>query len=387
LAWLGDNNENPRVNGSIPHYAREIARDAISIMNSCFPSSDDAKLPPPHPARPDSAGLYSNGKFKSIRLNSVIIAPALFLAPMAGITNSAFRRLLSDFGGYGALTTEMLSPSAFLHENTAKSAFSRRRDCEGPVIYQLRISGKEDIESTFAKLEAQNAVAIDLNLGCPAPEIQQQASGAALFRDFERLKQVLKRVRGCYRGTLMVKCRLGDDPEHWRAPFLDRLRLFEDSDVHSITVHPRFSKEKLKRRARWQEFPWIASQTKLPVIGNGDVRSLLDVQDHPAYFDPLAGLMLGRVVAQKPWIFREFSGHPPMEIRHAEVWDCLYRYTLEDFPPERAVGRMKEFTSYFSGNFFFGHELFKGVQKARNVFEARDAAMRFLESNPRLARG
>jgi tRNA-dihydrouridine synthase B len=304
---------------------------------------------------------------------------------MAGITNSAFRRLLADFGGYGALTTEMLSASAFLHENPAQSSFSKRRDCEGPVIYQLRTSGEEDLEATFAKLEAQNPAAIDLNLGCPAPEIQKQASGAALFRDFGRLKRVLKRIRACYRGTLTVKCRLGDDPECWREPFLERLKLFEDSDIHAITVHPRFSNEKLKRRARWQEFPWIAARTRLPIIGNGDVCSLRDVQDNQAYFNPLGGLMLGRIVAQKPWIFREFAGRPPLEIHHAEVWDRLYRYTLEDLPPERALGRMKEFTAYFSKNFFFGHELYKGNQKARNVFEIREAAMRFLESNPKLA--
>jgi tRNA-dihydrouridine synthase B len=341
------------------------------------------------PATPDhrSAGLFDSvsGRFRSLNLDGKIIAPALFLAPMAGITNSAFRRLLSDFGGYGALTTEMLSASALLHENPAQSAFSRRRDCEGIVIYQLQVSGQENLEATFAKLGVQNPAAIDLNLGCPAPEIQHRASGAALFRDFERLRQVLKRIRSFYKGTLTVKVRLGDDPEHWREAFLDRLRLFEDSGIHSITVHPRFSTEKLKRRARWQEFPWIASQTALPVIGNGDVRSLRDVRDNPACFGPLAGLMLGRIVAQKPWIFREFAGHPPPEIQHSEVWDRLYRYTLEDFPPERAFGRMKEFTAYFSGNFFFGHELFKGIQKARNVFEVRDAAMRFLESNPRLA--
>jgi tRNA-dihydrouridine synthase B len=321
---------------------------------------------------------------QSILLNGRIIAPALFLAPMAGITNSAFRRLLADFGGYGALTTEMLSASAFLNENPAQSAFSRRRDCEGLVIYQLRTSGKEDLETAFAKLENLNPAAIDLNLGCPAPEIQKQASGAALFRDFERLKQVLKRIRGCYRGTLTVKCRLGDDPEHWREPFLERLKLFEDFDVHAVTVHPRFSREKLKRRARWEEFPWIAARTRLPVIGNGDVCCLRDLQDNQAYFNPLAGLMLGRVVAQKPWIFREFSGYPPLQIYHAEVWDRLYHYTLEDLPPERALGRLKEFTTYYSKNFFFGHELYKASQKARNVFEIREAAMRFLESHPKL---
>ena len=320
-----------------------------------------------------------------MQLNGKAIAPALFLAPMAGITNSAFRRLLADFGGYGALTTEMLSASAFLRENPAQSAFSRRRECEGPVIYQLRISGEENLEATFAKLEELNPAAIDLNLGCPAPEIQRQASGAALFRDFERLRQVLTRIRACYRGALTVKCRLGDDPERWREPFVERLRLFEDSDVHAITVHPRFSTEKLKRRARWQEFPWIAARTRLAVIGNGDVRTVRDVRDNADCFGPLAGLMLGRIVAQKPWIFREFAGLPPVEIHFAEVWDRLYRYTLEDLPPERAIGRLKEFTAYFSNNFFFGHELFKACQKARSVFEIRGAAMRFLESNPELA--
>jgi tRNA-dihydrouridine synthase len=326
-----------------------------------------------------------SGIFESIVIKDKIISPALFLAPMAGITNSAFRRLLADFGGYGALTTEMLSPAAFLHENPARSSFSKRRDCEGPVIYQLRVSGKEDLEATFAKLEAQNPTAVDLNLGCPAPEIQHLDAGAALFRDFNRLEQILKRIRSFYKGALTVKCRLGDEQENWREPFLERLKLFEDVDIDAITVHPRLSTEKLKRKARWREFPWIAAHTRLPVIGNGDIRSLRNIQENESYFSPLAGLMLGRIVAQKPWIFGEFTGRPCAEIRHAEIWDRLYRYTLEDLPPERAIGRMKEFTTYFSKNFFFGHELFKRCQRARNIVEIREAAMSFLEASPQLA--
>jgi tRNA-dihydrouridine synthase len=323
--------------------------------------------------------------FESIEINGKTIAPALFLAPMAGITNSAFRRLLSDFGGYGALTTEMLSATAFLHENPAQSAFSKRRECEGSVIYQLRTAGEEQMEAAILKLADQHPAAIDLNLGCPAPEIQKQASGAALFRDFERLRQVLKRIRSCYGGTLTVKCRLGDNPDNWRQPFLERLRLFEDFNVHAITVHPRFSKEKLKRRARWPEFPWIAAQTRIPIIGNGDICSLRDLESNPEYFRPLAGLMLGRITPQKPWIFREFAGQPPLEVSHREIWDRLYQYTLEDLPPEKAIGRLKEFTAYFSKNYFFGHELYKGSLKARTILEIRDAAMRFFDSDPQMA--
>jgi len=317
--------------------------------------------------------------FKSLCIDCKTFTPALFLAPMAGVTHSAFRRLISDFGGYGALTTEMLSATAFFRENPAVSPFSRRRECEGPVIYQLRTNGEDILEAAIEKLEALNPAAIDLNLGCPAPEIQKQASGAALFRDFGRLRRVLSRIRTVYKGTLFVKCRLGDASENWRTPFIERLRLFEDYGVGAITVHPRFSNEKLKRRARWREFPWIAAQTGIPVIGNGDIRSLRDVLEHSELFEPLAGLMLGRIAAQKPWIFREFSNLQTLDISYAEVWDRLCRYTVEDFPPEKAIGRMKEFTAYFAQNFFFGHELFKESRRARDIEELRAGAFRFLD--------
>jgi tRNA-dihydrouridine synthase len=322
--------------------------------------------------------------FESIQINDRTITPALFLAPMAGVTNSAFRRLLADFGGYGALFTEMLSASAFLHEKPDESPFTRRRDCEGQVFYQFRISGDEDIGALFRKLPMVDCAGVDLNLGCPAPRIQAQASGCALYRDFDQLKKVLRGIRLCYQGTLTVKVRLGDDPDNWREPFKERLRLFEDCGVHAVTVHPRFSTEKLKRRARWHEFPWIAAQTRLPIIGNGDVCCPEDVEGDRPSFEPLAGLMLGRIAAVKPWIFREFAGLPRMEIDYLEVWNRLYEYTLEDMPPERAFGRIKEFTFYFAKNFFFGHEMFKGIQKASNPTEVREAAARFLEAGPRL---
>ena len=323
--------------------------------------------------------------FEATRINGRPVAPALFLAPMAGVTHSAFRRLLADFGGYGALFTEMLSASAFLHERPDESPFTRRRQGEGLVFYQFRISSEEDIGALFQKLPMVDCCGVDLNLGCPAPRIQAQASGCALFRDFGQLRQVLEGIRRHYAGTLTVKVRLGDDPDNWRGPFLERLRLFEDCGVHALTVHPRFSFEKLKRRARWHEFPWIAARTRIPVIGNGDICCLEDLEANQASFAPLAGIMLGRIAAVKPWIFREFAGLPAMAIDYLEVWNRLYRYTLEDMPPERAFGRLKEFTFYYAKNFFFGHEMFKSIQKARNAEEIREAAGRFLEAGPRLS--
>ncbi len=325
--------------------------------------------------------------FETLAVGDTTFAPALFLAPMEGITNSAFRRLVSDFGGYGALYTEMLSAGAYLQEKSRESPYTRKRPCEGPVIYQFGASGTEDLEALFRKLPELDAAAVDLNLGCPAPKIRAHGWGVALCADFPRLREVLERIRRNYQGNLTVKCRLGDDPGNWREGFLERLRLFEDVGVQAVTVHVRFSGEKLKRRPRWEEYPWIAANTRLPVIGNGDICHPSDLERNRAFFEPLAGIMLGRIAVVKPWIFREFAGLPPLEIDHAEVWDRLYRYTLEDMPPERAFGRLMDFTYFFAKNFFFGHQLYKGIQKAQDAAGIREAALRFLEAKPTLQPG
>ena len=322
--------------------------------------------------------------FDALTLRATTYRPALFLAPMAGVSHSAFRRLLSDFGGYGALFTEMVSASAFLREDPDQSPYTRRRACEGPVFYQFRIADGEDLAALFRKLERVACAGVDLNLGCPAPEIQARASGCALFRDFGQLRRVVEGIRRHYPGLFTVKIRLGDDPDAWREPFRERLRLFEDCGVDALTVHPRFSFEKLKRRARWSEYPWIAAQTRLPVIGSGDVCCPEDVAENQAFFEPLAGLMLGRIVAVRPWIFREFAGLPKLDVDYREVWDRYYGYVMEDLTPEKAFGRLKEFSFYFAKNFFFGHAMFKGIQKARNAGEVRAAALAFLDGSPQL---
>jgi tRNA-dihydrouridine synthase B len=321
--------------------------------------------------------------FDTIQIGDTTVSPALFLAPMAGVTNSAFRRLVADFGGYGALYTEMLSGAAFLHENALQSPFTKWRAEEGRVICQFHLSGREDVEGILAKAQEMGYLAIDINLGCPAPEIQRMECGVALFRDFERLKTLLARMRRAYDGPLTAKCRLGDD-ENWRGPFKERLSLLADYGICALTVHPRLSTERLKRRARWEEFPWIASMTKIQIIGNGDICSPSDIGARPEHFNPLSGLMLGRIAAIKPWAFREFAGMEPMPIDHAEVWARHYEYTMEDLPPERAIGRIKEFTHYFASNFVFGHTLRKAAQKAKTLEEIKDGALKFLSNEPPL---
>jgi tRNA-dihydrouridine synthase B len=305
-------------------------------------------------------------------LKKHLITPRLFLAPMAGITHCAFRRLIADFGGYGALYTEMLSPGALLKENLYESPFTKKRPCEGNVIYQLQLTGDENIKALIDRLCIIDPTGIDINLGCPAPAVRKTGAGKALFDNIEKLQVTLDNLRSCWKGLFMVKCRVGDNTPGWEERFLKRLHMFEDCGVDAVCVHPRFSDEKLKRIARWNLFQWIRSETKLPLIANGDIvdSSALGLLQH------CDALMIGRASVTKPWIFKQLSGDSP-DIDYFEVWLRFFNYVCEDFPPEKAIGRIKEFTIHYSKNFFFGHELFRAVQPSPNLPVLRERAEAF----------
>ncbi len=316
-----------------------------------------------------------------LKLKNLIVDPPFFCAPMAGITHSAFRRLVAGFGNYGALFTEMLSAKALMHEKIGATPFTKKRDCEGMVWFQLALSGEENIPVIIDRLQAAKPAALDINAACPAPEIVPRGYGAALFRDVSRFTQAIASVRRCWNGVLTVKCRLGDEGPKWRDNLAIRLKIMEAAGIDAVFVHPRFFSEKLKRLARWELFEWIASITALPVIANGDIVSAQQIQDKAPLLARVSGLMAGRMAIVKPWIFRELSGHKGV-IDYAAVWKDFFSYVMEDFPQEKAIGRIKEFSKYFAQNFLFGHELYRSVQGASSLEQLNERAVRFLGGHP-----
>ncbi|MBN1759227.1 MAG: tRNA-dihydrouridine synthase family protein [Chitinispirillaceae bacterium] len=316
-------------------------------------------------------------------LRNETVSIPLLSAPMAGISHSAYRRLLAHFGGYGALYTEMIPTGTIHAENLQRSPLTKRREEEGPVIYQLVVTGKTPVEKAVARIAELSPFALDLNLGCPAPIIARKGGGRALFNDVDRCRRVLESIRSVWSGPLIVKCRLGHERDGWEERFLERLSLFAACDVDALCVHPRFFHEKLKRRARHRLYPWIRQHWDRTLIANGDLTDLsaLSLLD-PGKCD---GLMIGRAAVVKPWIFRVLRGETAIA-DFLEVWDLFYSYTLDDFPPERAIGRIKEFTAHYAGNFFYGHELFRTVQSAPDLTTLRERAHVFLSSAPQTMR-
>ncbi|MEI6564008.1 MAG: tRNA-dihydrouridine synthase family protein [bacterium] len=303
---------------------------------------------------------------------------------MAGITHSAFRRLLSDFGGYGALFTEMLSAKMVIHENPETSPWLKRRPQEKRVIYQLLIAHTSGLTEALDRLRPVLHDGIDINLGCPAATVQQQGGGANLFDDPPRLREIIRTIRHDFSGLLTVKIRLGRPTPDWRTVLHDRLQLLEDEGIDALTLHPRFAEESLNRfQPQHSCYAELATQTRLPIIANGDITGISYYRKHEARFSASSGLMIGRMAAARPWFFALWH-QPNISVNHLTVWNRLCDYIEEDFTPDKGVIRLKVFTPYFARNFVFGHTLFRTVQSARDWQTARRRGTEFLATKPTL---
>jgi tRNA-dihydrouridine synthase len=300
---------------------------------------------------------------------------------MAGITHSAFRRLLADFGGYGALFTEMLAAKMILHENSTTSPWLKRRPQEGKVIYQLLVTDTFRLPEIIDRLTPLKPDGLDLNSACSAPSVKRQGGGSDLFDDFDRLRDIVHIMRRHFPGPLTVKIRIGSEQPNWRDPLRDRLHLLEDEGVDAITLHPRFEMESLNRPARHSLYGELIAETKLPVIANGDISNAAYVSDRSTMFAGASGLMVGRMAAAQPWIFAQWH-NPAFKVDPVEVWHHLCAYINEDFPPDKALVRIKILAPYYARNFIYGHTLFKAIQSAPDLATALARADHFLATSP-----
>lgn len=310
------------------------------------------------------------------------LAPARFCAPLAGYTHSAFRRLLAELGGCGALWTEMLAGRQILNENFLASPWLRRRPEEKFLVFQLMVNAGDPLDRICGRLAESGVEAVDLNLACDAKNIRACAAGSALFEDAEGLRQVVTEARRHWPGMLTAKIRLGSRHPDWRARFVERLRMIEEAGLDAVILHTRFFEDKFKRRAQSELIPWAASLTRLPLIANGDLNGPEHVQALADQLQPATAIMLGRMAVARPWIFATWDQPTPVDLR--EIWLKMFQYIGEDFAPATALRRIKMFTKYFAANFQFGHSFYLKVANAPTWEEARERAVDFLSRSPAL---
>lgn len=307
-------------------------------------------------------------------------APARFSAPLAGFTHSAFRRLLAELGGCGAVWTEMLAARQILKEDFSASPWVRRHQVERNVVFQLMVRAGDPLDRVLDCLGENGVEAVDLNLACDAFSIRATEAGSSLFENLDALCQVTMEARRAWPGVLMAKVRLGSRRPDWEPRFHERLRLLEGNGFDAVTLHPRFFEDKFRRRARLELLPWAASLTRLPVIANGDLVSREQIEGLVGPLRAACAVMIGRMAIVRPWWFATWdSGTAPDP---ADIWRRLFRYLEEDFPPLTALRRVQSFTKYFAANFAFGHRFWVSVGNARTLPEAFAVADEFFARSP-----
>jgi tRNA-dihydrouridine synthase len=320
--------------------------------------------------------------FDVCTLRGRVLAPARFSAPLAGFTHSAFRRLLADFGGCGAVWTEMLAGPQILKEDFSVSPWLKRRQGEPFTVYQLMVRDGDPLTAILGRLATAGVEAVDLNLACDALSVRACEAGSALFENPDALLSVVRSARRHWTGLLTAKIRLGSRRPDWEPRLRERLAILETEGVDALVVHPRFFEDKFRRRARLELLPWIRSMTSLPLIANGDLAGPEQIRVQPGSLAPACAIMIGRMALARPWLFAAWD--KPVIADPAEVWNRLMDYILEDFPPTTALRRIKMFTKYFSANFPFGHRFRVDLQNTRSLEEARAVAREFFARDPTL---
>ncbi|MBF0328666.1 MAG: tRNA-dihydrouridine synthase family protein [Nitrospirae bacterium] len=321
---------------------------------------------------------------QAIKIRNLLINPPLLLAPMAGLTHSALRRIIIEFGGVGLLSTEMLSAKRLPTENPQISPYLFRTERESPLSYQLLTSTEKEIGRAIDALHALKADAVDLNMGCPSPSVIKLGAGVMLAERPDEVRRIVAEARKRTTLPLSAKIRLGSEADS------TKLRTFcfmlEGEGIDLLTVHARFKHEPFARNPRWAYIAEIKECIKIPVIANGGVFSVEDAEKC-LRVSGADGLMLGRGAVIRPWLFAEIartvfgSDIPDRVVSLPDVYAAFFEALNADYRPVYRLGRLKEFTHYFAKNYKFGHSLASAIQSSSSMDEARARAGAFFANN------
>lgn len=309
--------------------------------------------------------------FEELRIRDVCIRPAHILAPMAGITDTVFRRFIKRLGGCGLIMTEFVSSEGMLRGNFRSERYLHYREEERPLTAQIFGADPAHLAEAARKIEDLGFNLVDLNLGCPAKKVVK-CGGSGLLRDLPLLERILKSIRAAVSIPFTIKIRAGWDDSQIVA--VDVAKMAEDCGVEAVAVHPRTRVQGFTGPARWEIIAEVKQAVRIPVIGNGDVFRPEDAEAlHCA--TGCDAVMIGRAAASNPWIFRQMESYfrcgsyaHPTEADRYEMIRTYYRMLAEE-EMAGALGKMKQFASRFTHGVRHGATLRLAVHSARNVNE------------------
>lgn len=239
------------------------------------------------------------------KIGDVEISGPIVLAPMAGISNSAYRRIIKEMGA-DLIYAEMVSDKAVTFENAKTMDLLKMTDYERPIAQQIFGSDKDSFVQAAKKIEEEmHPDIIDINMGCPVPKVAVRAqAGSALLKNPEKIREIVEAVVEAVDVPVTVKIRSGWDSDHINA--VEIAKICEKAGASAIAVHGRTRAQGYSGKADWSIIKAVKEAVSIPVIGNGDVTSpelakkMLDETGCDA-------VMIGRGVLGNPWLVREIK--------------------------------------------------------------------------------
>jgi tRNA-dihydrouridine synthase B len=332
-----------------------------------------------------------------VYFGNVRIAPATILAPMAGVTDTVFRRFIKHTN-FDPKTDEQSACGLIMTEFTSADGIYRCRESkrkrylhfyadEHPISAQLFGSNPEVLAEAAKIVEDSGFDIVDLNLGCPAKKVVKCNGGSGLLRDLPHIKTIFETVRKAVKIPFTVKFRMGwSDNE---IVCVELAKLAEACGLQAVALHARTREQGYSGNARWEWIAAIKHAVKIPVIGNGDIRTPEDAALMVAKTNCDA-VMIGRTAPSNPWIFRQIAQYnasvsetgigsyvQPTELDRYYMMKDYFTRLIEEEVSYGALGKMKQFASWFTHGVPGGANLRKAVYEAKNEQFVLDAVDRF----------
>ena len=323
------------------------------------------------------------------KIANVKIDNQIVLAPMADITDSAFRTIVKSMG-CGLVETEMISDKSLIHNSARTLEMLYMTDYERPLSLQLFGSEPESlVQASEYVIDNVKPDIIDINMGCPVNKVALRGrSGCFLLKDTEKIYEIITSLVDNVSIPITVKIRSGWDEDNINA--VEVAKTIEEGGASAVTVHPRSRIQKYAGNADWNLIKQVKEEVSIPVIGNGDVRTCYDAK---RMIDETRcdAVMIGRGALGNPWLIRECvnyldNGVEPEKVSAEEKMDMIkkhYELLVKNKIDEKiAVIKMRKHASYYMKglykNTILKNKIFQ-VTTQEELFELLDMYMKEIE--------